>query len=220
MGNSNKDRLWVAGGVVGGILMTVLAWFMLISPQLSDASSLKDQKSSAESQNLTIQTRITRLQSANLDDLRSQLATARQALPFSNGLAEFTRQLASEANASLVTVTSITAAAPVVVTGGAAAATAGAPGSATTSAAGQTFAIPVTIVATGTPERLQSLLQKIQTLGPRRALVASTAMTPSGGNGTGNGISGGASLNAQMQIFVAPQTPEAEAELEKLAAGK
>jgi len=230
MGRANSERFWMVGGVLGAIIILLISWFLLISPQLSDASSLKTQKSSAESSNAVLEGRITQLKSVNLDDLRKQLETARQALPSNSGLAEFTRQLQSEADASLVRVTSISAAPPIVVSGGATApvtsgdvspdgtapATSGVPRTGNTSAAGKVFAIPVTIVVTGTPDRLQSLLQKIQAQGPRRALMTNTTFAPAGAGAAG-GLTGGATMNAQMQVFVAPQSPAVEAELEKLA---
>lgn len=217
----SADRRWIAVGILGAIVLVLVGWFFLISPKLSSASDLRSQRVSTEDSNTVLMAKIDRLQHVNLDDLRSQLAIARQALPSDSGLPEFTRQLTKEGDASLVKVTSITAGSPVIVSA-TGAAIAGTPATTTQSAAGKVFAIPVTIVATGTPDRLFSLLRHIQADGPRRALITNTSFSPAAAAGAvgGPGLSSGASLNAQMQIFVAPQTPEAEAELEKLATSK
>lgn len=220
--NTQSPRLWILGGGVLCVLVTIIGWFLIISPQLSSASSLRDQRQTQDDSNTVLAVKINAMQKLDINDLRKQLATARQALPSDSGLPEFTRQLAAEAAASAVTVTSIAPGLPTIVGGGAPAATAGTPGATGVqpSGAGKTFAIPVTIVATGSTQRVLSLLQQIQQNGPRRALVTSVSLSPaSTGTAKATTLAGGATLNVQMQIFVAPKTPEAEAELEKLATG-
>lgn len=220
MGRSNIDRLWMAGGIIGAIFLLLISWLFLLSPTRSDISSLHDEKANADVQNRQLEATIRQLQNANLGDLRAQLQAAQAALPGDSGLPEFIRQLAASSDASLVKVTSITAAAPIPVGAGAAAAVAGAPAPGG-SAAGKVFGIPVTIIATGATPRLQALLHRIQADGPRRALVSSVVMAPSSGIGTtgAGGIGANASMTAQMTVFVAPQTPAAQAEIDKLITG-
>lgn len=220
---TNTERLWLLAGIVGALAVLALGWLVFISPQLSDASSLHAQRDDIDTQNIQLEGRIQRLRGANMDSLRKELANAREALPSDSGLPDFTRQLAAEAAASLVKVTSITAGAPTLATASApAAATAGSDSTpaaprTTTGAAGNIFAIPVTIIVSGTPAHIQTLLHKIQSDGPRRALVVSAILTPSTGSPTG--LQTGAQMTVQTQIFVAPQDPAAEAELDRLANG-
>jgi hypothetical protein len=220
--NTQSPRLWIVGGGLLCVIVTIIGWFLIVSPQLSSASSLRDQRAVQDDSNTILASKISAVKKLDINELRKELATARQALPSDSGLPEFTRQLAAEAAASAVTVTSIAPGQPTIVGGTASAATSGTPGATGVlpSGAGKTFAIPVTIVATGSTQRVLTLLQQIQQNGSRRALVTSVSLAPaSTGTAKASTLAGGATLNVQMQVFVAPKTPAAEAELEKLANG-
>ena len=75
-------------------------WFGAISPQLSSASSLRDQASSADQdENIILRAKVDKLggnrQSQRIDVGASRTALA--ALPFDSGLPAFTRQLSNQA---------------------------------------------------------------------------------------------------------------------------
>ena len=74
--------------------------------------------------------------------------------------------------------------------------------------------IPLTLKTTGSIPAQDQLLTLIQTVGPRRALVTSADFQPGTGANTAS-ITSDASMTIQLQIFVAPQTPAAVAELQK-----
>jgi Tfp pilus assembly protein PilO len=76
-------RVWLGGGALVAVLLAVVSWFVVISPELSSASSLRAQTSDAELQNAVTQSKVTklRLQSEQVGQLRSALAAALEALP-------------------------------------------------------------------------------------------------------------------------------------------
>ena len=203
---SRTHRLWVAGGVGGSLLVAALSWFTLVGPQLAGASSLKDQTAAAQDQNLALQTKVSRLQAqnANIAALTESLRQARVALPVDSGLPDFTRQLAEQAAATGASLTSISAGTPTGADGPTVASGA--------AAAGHLFAIPITLVGEGSSSADQQLLHALQN-GPRRVLITSAQFSGDSAK------AGRATMTTQLTIFVAPQTPAAEAALRKQLAG-
>ena len=72
-----------------------LAWFLVVNPELSNASSLDEQTVASQTQNLSLQSKLHRLQAdnANMDALVASLQEARTELPVDSSLADYTRQL-------------------------------------------------------------------------------------------------------------------------------
>lgn len=217
-------RAWLGGGAIAAVLIAAVGWFMVISPERSSTASLDAQTSDAQLQNVLTQAKVAklRLQAANVSKLQAQLASALEALPAASGLPAFTRQLSAQAAASHVTVTNIsigaiTAANPdgaAVVPGATTAPTAPSatptPGATTPSgtnvpatAAGSVFAIPVTVVSTGSLTDELAFLKAIQTVGPRRTLVTSTQFAPGSGVSTAS-IDKATTVTAQLTVFSAP----------------
>lgn len=209
-------RAWLGGGALVAALIAVVSWFMVISPELSSAASLRSAASNAELQNSVTQAKVTKLklQAANLTDLNARLATALDALPTTSGLPAFTRQLNAQATAAGVHVTSIVigsiglaspdAAAPAPTpTTTNAATTAPAATVHTSSAAGGLYAIPVTLISSGSLVDELVFLKVIQTVGPRRVLVRSTQIAP-GSAAQVASIDGSATVTAQLTVFSAP----------------
>jgi hypothetical protein len=222
MSGAKGDRLWMAGGGVAGVVIAALAWFMVVSPELSNASSLDEQTIAAQTQNISLQSKIHRLQAdnANMDALVNSLRQARTALPVDSSLAEFTRQLTGYASQHGVSISGITAGEPMALTstvpaaGAAAGAAAAAPaapvagsaavpptGVSTASAAGRTYALPLTVVVKGPAANDLNFLAALQGPGKRAALVTGTQLT-------GDTVKRGAAmqLTVQLQLFVTPQS--------------
>ncbi|HEX8082521.1 MAG TPA: hypothetical protein VF557_20095 [Jatrophihabitans sp.] len=218
MSGAKGDRLWMAGGGVAGVVIAALAWFMVVSPELSNASSLDEQTIAAQTQNISLQSKIHRLQAdnANMDALVNSLRQARTALPVNSSLAEFTRQLTGYASQHGVSISGITAGEPMALTSavpaaGAAAAAPAAPvagsaavpltGVSTASAAGRTYALPLTVVVKGSAANDLNFLAALQGPGKRAALVTGTQLT-------GDTVKRGAvmQLTVQLQLFVTPQS--------------
>ncbi len=199
-----SHRVWMAGGTLTALLIAALAWFMVVNPELSNASSLRDQTTAAQDQNLILQSKLHKLQAdnTNMDALVASLRQARLALPVDTDLAAFTRQLSGYASDSAVTISGISASQPLSTTSGKAAA--GVPGTAV-SPAGQLYALPVTVVIKGSAASDLHFLQAVQGTDKRAALVSSTQLT---GDTTKAGSP--MQLTIQLQLFVAPQAPGAE----------
>jgi hypothetical protein len=134
-------------------------------------------------------------------------------LPVETGLADFTRQLSGYASQNAVTVSGITAGEPTSVSATAGGAAAAAPGAAV-SPAGQTFALPLTVVVKGPAANDLRFLQAVQGPGRRAVLVSGTQLT---GDATKRGAA--MQLTIQLQLFVAPQAPGSAEALAKQAAG-
>lgn len=113
-----KTGTWVGGAVVVCLLMVVAAWFLAISPVLTQASDLKDQTQQTRDSNVALQAEVTQLAAdfANLDQYKAQLAAYRVQIPTEPEFAEFLRQLAATAETHGVTITEVTTQAAQVVT--------------------------------------------------------------------------------------------------------
>jgi hypothetical protein len=212
-------RAWLGGGAIAAVLIAAVSWFIVISPERSSTTSLGTQTSAAQLQNTLTQAKITKLrrQSANLAKLQAQLASALEALPKASGLPAFTRQLSAQAAASHVAVTNISIGtiAAASADGGAVVPGAAAPPTTTPDAAtpsttpapatapGGVFAIPVTVISSGSLKNELAFLKAIQTLGPRRALVTSTLFAPDATSAT-TPLDKVTTVTAQLTVFSAP----------------
>jgi hypothetical protein len=214
-------RAWLGGGAILAVLIAAVSWFMVISPERSSTASFRTQVSESQLQNAVTQSKVAKLraESQNLAKLTAALTAAFNALPKASGLPAFTRQLNAQAAASHVSVTSIAIGAitgvsadGTTVTPGAAPATtpdttpsgtspSGTPAPAT--AAGGVFAIPVTVISSGSLTHELAFLKAIQTLGPRRALVTSTQFTPIAA-AVAPPIDKASTVTAQLIVFSAP----------------
>lgn len=238
MSAAKSDRLWMAGGTAAGVAISALAWFMVVSPELSNAASLDEQTAASQTQNVSLQSKIHRLQAdnSNMDALVTSLREARTALPVTSSLAEFTRQLSGYAIQDGVSISAITAGDPVSVVKAAPAAAAAASGSAPAvgststgsaassrsgtlgglgaSPAGQTYALPLTVVVKGAAASNLRFLAEVQGPDKRAALVLGSQLT-----GDASKQAGVMQLTIQLQLFVAPQAPSAVDDLLQRLAG-
>lgn len=200
-----SERFWLVGGALAAVIVAAAGWFGAVGPQLSNASSLDSQTLDAQTQNMTLQAKIRKLQHADMTALTASLQQTRSALPIETDIAGYTHQLSGYAVQNHVTVTGINAAAPVSATakpGQPAVPVAG-------SAAGGLFALPLTVIVKGSIANDLAYLKAVQA-DPRAALVTS-AQLANDASKTGDLTQ----LTIQMQVYVAPQTPELTAALEK-----
>ena len=107
--HAQDKRLWLGGGAIAAVLIVLLGWFFVINPQLSAASSIRDQADSARQQNTVLQTNNDRLkiENDNAAVLRAGLSAALAELPHDSGLPEFTRQLSAQATANSIALSSV-----------------------------------------------------------------------------------------------------------------
>jgi len=208
-----SERFWLVGGALAAVVVAAVAWFGAVSPELSNASSLNSQTADAQTQNLTLQAKIRKLQRDNADmaTLSTSLQQARTALPFEISIADYTHRLSDYASQNHVMVAAVNASPPVsAVTAPGKPAAAPVAGS----TAGKLFALPLTIIVKGNVINDLGYLKAVQT-DPRAALVTSVQLAADASK-TGNLTQ----LTIQVQVFVAPQTPEVTAALQQqLATG-
>lgn len=214
MSYTRSKVLWLGAGGAAAILLATTGWFGVVSPKLSATSTLQSQTEEVAQQNVRQQATITALQrqTENLPALTEKLRATMEALPFDSGLPAFTRQLASQAREHKVQLTTIGVGGVAPVTGP------GAPAAAPNakSSAGTIFAIPVTLVSTGSGVQQLEFLRAVQT-GPRHALVTSTQLVPASG-GTAS-IASRSTMTTQVTVFSAPLAPQEQARLTKLLSG-
>ncbi|MFI5936734.1 type 4a pilus biogenesis protein PilO [Actinoplanes sp. NPDC051494] len=182
MGARHADRLWMLGGVIAIAVMSVIAYFLLISPQYAEADGLRAQTDDARSQASTIRSRIVGLKKdkANLKKLKATLATYQDALPSDSGVPAFLRQLQAAGTDIGVSVGGITVGAP-----------------AGTAATG-VKQLPIQLTVTGSPEELNEFLEQLQGGGQKRAVLIETASWAAGE--TDQELS----VVLQLNAFVAP----------------
>lgn len=209
---TQSHRVWVGGGAVGAVALAAIGWFALIGPEMSGAASVRAQTADVQSQNIVLQSKVNRLraQADQLPLLTGELQQAQTALPSDSGLPAYTRQLLAQATKAGVRLTGITAGTPSLVTPGLAGAATAAPASA--NPAGHIFTIPVNVISTGSLVKQRALLEAIQQIGPRRALVTSTQFAPTTTSAKATSIDTSTTMTVLLQVFVAPQTPQAAAE--------
>jgi hypothetical protein len=205
-----NKRTWLGGGIVLAVVIVAASWLMLISPRLSDASSLRGNASSAETQNFVLQSKLARLkkQNENIAELRASLRSSLDQLPVDSGLPDFTRQLSAQAAANHVSVSSVSigSIAPAQGSSGASA------------AAGAVYSVQVTLISDGTYLHQLSFLKAIQVEGPRRALVGTTQFAAGSGGSSGS-LDPSSTMTTQLTIFSSPVTPAVQAQLEKELSG-
>ena len=223
MSVSTQDRrLWLCGGAIVAVLIVLLGWFYVIHPELSAASSHRDQAESARTQNIVLEGKNNKLKVQNDDAaaLRAGLAAALAELPYDSGLPEFTRQVSAQATEHSMLLSSIVVGNAVPVVGPSTDDAGGGTTDTAATAAASTglVTIPITVIATGLGSSQLAFLTAIQVTGPRRALVTAVQIAPLGG-GEAVGSDAESTLTLQLTTFSAPLSPAAQTELEKLLSG-
>jgi hypothetical protein len=208
--NGQDRRVWLVAGVVAAVALVAAAWLLVIAPQRSDVATLRSDTDAVEESNTTLAVKNAKLreEAKGRKELVASLRQSLAALPADDDLPEFSRQLSRQGQARGVTVTGIvvgSATSPGSTTTG----TTTAPADSTV-VAPTVRAIPVTLVSTGSALQQLYFLRDIQQVGPRRALVTSTAIVPLGEGS----IDASSTMNVQLTIFSAPLS---EATLAQLA---
>ena len=225
MARDKNEKMWIAGGAISALALAGALWTFVVSPQLDDVDSLHSQTSDAQLQNVTLQSKVSKLQQqyAHMSEVKQQLAKVQAQLPSTSGLSELTAQLTAQANAHHVSITQLTAAVPALVappssSNGAAAtpapsasSTAAAAPGAAVNPAGQLYAIQISVAVTGSQADEIAFARDVQQQGPRSALVSSIVVQNGSGSGAGTPGGKGSQLTIQMNVYVAPVAPTAAA---------
>jgi Tfp pilus assembly protein PilO len=164
---------WVAAAVAAAVALVAASWFLLISPQRSQAAELREQATAQQATNdmIRLRTQQMKAQFASLPQRRAQLAEIQQQLPNSPDLSALLRQLSTFADDAGVSVDSISPAQPQPLAMGT---------SAGTSAASSTGvqSIATTMVVKGGYAELTLFLQKLQGSMRRAVLVENLNLVP------------------------------------------
>lgn len=106
---SSKLSTWVAGAVVGALLIVAGGWLLLISPVLTTASETREAAVSTQDSNAMLQVKIKRLaaQFEELDVYKGELAALRLQVPTTGELASYLRQIDAVAAQHSVTITAV-----------------------------------------------------------------------------------------------------------------
>jgi Tfp pilus assembly protein PilO len=160
----SKTRVWSAGTAVVAVLVVIAAWFLLVSPQRSEAASLREQDTQQQAVNdqLKVKTQELKAQFASLPARQAQLAEIRQQMPSNPALPSLVRDLSKYADQANVTLQSVAPTTPTPLTASG------------TAVATQTAAIQqvkTVVVATGSYAELTLYLQKLQAQMRRAVLV-------------------------------------------------
>ena len=110
---------WSAGTAVAVLLILVAGWFLLISPQRTEAQDLEAQAAGTEADNLRLESEIATLkaQQKQLPKWQAQLAELQTQIPSSPAMPSLIRSLSDIAKSSGVSLDSMSPAAPVLTPG-------------------------------------------------------------------------------------------------------
>ncbi len=185
IGTGKTDRAWLAGGAAAAALLVAIAWFFLISPQHSQAASLRDQTATAQGQITVLRHRLAdlRAQNARLSVYQDQLAREQAALPGEPRLADFLRQLQAAGDAAAVSLSGVTVGLPTAVV-----------------ADSRAYSMQVSLTADGSATTLGTFLDQLQRVAPRAVLVTTVSTAVSTRPGAGAGT---LTLTLVLQVFVA-----------------
>jgi len=213
-----RARQWSVLTAVACLAVMAAGWFILVKPQRTHASSLRDQASQVDQSNQALQAQIAHLR-AQAKDLPAQqrtLAKIATQVPDSPALPTLIRQLSAAADSAGVNLVSLSPGQPALVASPvAAAATTGtspaAPAATTATspaaAPGAMLAsIPLQVQIQGSYFNLESFFQAIETL-PRAMQVTQFSAAPvqAGASPTGQTVAPG-TLNVTLtaSVYMSP----------------
>lgn len=212
MAARTDERVQIAGFSAVAVVVAILGWFFVASPWFSDAQSTRDQVDKVKFDNSVLANHINDLRTKHLQitQTRDELAKARGLLPVVSNVEAFTQQLAADASAAKVTLTSVVAAQPAALTpavipaqstNGNNASPAPLPNP-QQAVPGQIYSIRLTVLTTGVGAHQLEFLHSVQ-LGARAALVTSVAVAPEG-TAAVRSLTAPTTMTLQLQIFVQP----------------
>ena len=214
MPRTQKEKLWIVGGVIVGLIFVLVSYFMFISPQKSQTSSVRASIAAAQQRNDAAKARVTSLeqQNANIGRYQIELAQAELALPPTSGMPDFLRTLQALGAATQTTIASLTVSPPAPLTANAAA-TSGKSTTSTGTPSAPVYGLSISMSVTGGTAQLGQFLTQLQTVQPRAVLISSVTQTQAG---TGKA---GTTLAISMQAFVQPVSAAEQSRLAAAAAG-
>lgn len=174
------SRWWMLGGVVGALLLLVVAWFLLINPKFTEATQTRENAELVAVNNQQLRLRIEQLkaQAQDLPAKQAELDVLAVQLPPTPDIPTLVRQLSDTAAQTGVDLVSVAPGAPTALAADGAAPTAQPDPSATDTAApaqpgtsGSLVEIPLTVQVTGPYANVTLFLGRLETL-PRAFLTS------------------------------------------------
>jgi type IV pilus assembly protein PilO len=183
MGARHADRLWLIAGAAVIALLSVVTWFLLVSPAHTEASDLRAEADTTRAQatELRKRTAVLKKEKADLPELEATLAAYQDALPSDSGVPAFLRQLQDSGGKVGVVVSGIRVSAP--------APQIDQPG---------VWALPIQLSATGSAARLGDFLDLLQGADQKRAVLIESAALVT------DDETKALSLDLAVKAFVAP----------------
>ena len=208
----DSPRRWLIATVLACLVIALLGWFLVISPNSGRAAAASEELTQIQDQTASLRQKAASLkkQSEELDAKRNELQTLSEKLPDDAGVAQILNQISSASARAGVTVTSFTPGAPtpLVANEPAAASTAGsddvegeAPSAAPSAAAAPVSKlsyVPVTIAVEGTPSQVSAFVTNLENI-TRAMLITNLDLATNVGEQ-------GSTLTANIQgrIFMRP----------------
>ncbi len=175
----DKGRIWIAGAVIVIFVLIGGGWLLGIAPQLSIAAAANNDRANAIVSNARNQLVLAKLKSdyQNIDALKNQLLTLREAVPPKADISTFVTELNTLSAANKVTMKSITISdakpyTPASQTRSTGSSTASPPQSNPKITTSNFVVVPVQISVTGDYGRILSFVNDVQ-MGQRLILVSS-----------------------------------------------
>jgi Tfp pilus assembly protein PilO len=190
-----RAKTWLVVGMATAVVLLAASWLLLIKPQQSHTSQLKDQAANSAIE-VTHRQHILadlRRQNDSLASYKADLAKAEAALPSSDGIPDFLRATQAIGARTGVTVSTIAVQDP------APAAADGTDADSTSTDNPSTYQVVITMVASGSFNEMTAFLKQLQTGQPRAVLITVAATSPAT-----QGAASGISLNLTVKVFVSP----------------
>lgn len=201
------EKKWTFGAVAAVVLVLVASWFLLVSPQLSEAKTLSEETQAQEAANATLQTDIAVLeeQYKELPVKQAQLKALKQRVPATDELPLYIQDLTSTADKSGVAMLSVTplTAVPLAAPDPAVAVE----GTTTSAPPNPLLGMNVDIVVTGGFFQIQEFVNDLETL--ERYTLVSGMTIASDDTAASSGDSPDLTATINARIYLSPE-PVAE----------
>lgn len=196
----DKSRIWIAGAVLSILVLIGGGWVLGIAPQLALAATANTDRAAAVVANARNQLLLAKLKTdyQNIDALKNQLLTLRQAVPQKEDIPSFVTELNTLSSANKVTLKSITVSDAKPYTPISQASGSGMTGSAQTNPKITTsnfVVVPVQITVTGDYGHVLNFVNDVQ-MGQRLMLVSTLTTT---GSTDSKGVKGNPSTSGGSQ---------------------
>ena len=105
-----RNRIWIVAGVLVGIIVVALSWFLGLSPQLDQANAADAQTAITVDKNRVHVAELAALKAKfeKLDDLKKSLASARESIPQSDSFPEILTEMYAVESESGTRIESLT----------------------------------------------------------------------------------------------------------------